>query len=97
VKGNGNVDRNVEQQCGESLNTLWRQAGDEACIAAEMYLPNFQDRCCGIGLTGRFLPTYDSDLMGESMPVSYILQACISQGIIGVHLIGVYAAGMHLL
>jgi hypothetical protein len=82
----------------------WRQAGDEACIAAEMYLPNFQDRCCGIGLTGRFLPTYDSDLMGESMPVLYILQACMSQGIhlvreclIGVHLIGVYVAGMHLL
>jgi hypothetical protein len=45
-------------------------AGDEACTSAEKYLPNFQNRCCGSGSNGRFLPMYDSDLVGESMPVS---------------------------
>jgi hypothetical protein len=25
--------------------------GDEACTSAEKYLPNFQDRCCGISPT----------------------------------------------
>jgi hypothetical protein len=81
VKGNGNVDRNVEQQCGESLNTLWRQAGDEACIAAEMYLPNFQDRCCGIA-NGSFSSYVRFGSHGG-------INACV------VHLTGVHLTGYH--